>query len=176
MVSLSEIEKLCREYSEGLDTLAERKREYDEEIENVLKRHLRGIKAAGEAVGNRKAKLGAAVEESPELFQKPKTIIMHGVQCGFRKVKGGLDWEDDEQVVKLIKKHLLDQFDLLVKVKETPIKTALAQLEIADLKRIGVSVVETEGDEVVVKAAVSEIEKWLKAFRKERERELKETA
>ena len=76
------------------------------------------------------------------------------------------EWEDDSQVVKLIQKHFPEQFDVLVKTIEKPIKDSLANLSVADLKRIGVTVTDS-GDCVVIKSMDSEIDKLVDALLKD---------
>lgn len=172
---LTELDKLVKDYADALDTLAARKTDYEEETELAFKKHVRLLKYAGDSVEEKKAKLKAAVEANPRLFSKPRTVVLHGVKVGFQKGKGGLEWDDDVQVTKLIRKNFPEQFDILVKTEETPIKAALNQLETTDLKKLAIRVKET-GDQVVIKSATSDIEKWLAAFRKDRATKLEEAA
>ncbi len=69
-------------------------------------------------------------------------------------------------MVARIKKHLPEQADVLIKLKETPVKDALAQLSAAELKKLGVTVSEA-GDQVVVKPVDSEVDKMVDALMKE---------
>jgi hypothetical protein len=89
------------------------------------------------------------------------------------KAKGKITWADDDQVVKLIKKHLPDQADILIKTTEKPIRDTLQGLTAAELKRIGVTVDET-GDVVVIKSTDSEIDKFVEALLKDEETEIEE--
>jgi hypothetical protein len=176
MATLAEIEKLTREYAQARRVLAERVQELENAINELKRKALPYIRRAAEAASERQAVLKIAIEESPELFQKPRTVIFHGVKVGFQKGKGELKWESAEQVVRLIKKHFPEQAETLIKVKETPVKTALAQLSVQELKKIGVEVNET-GDEVVIKSTDSEIDKLVAALLKEDEvKETKEVA
>ena len=86
---------------------------------------------------------------------------------GFRKGTGGIDWSDDDQTVKLIEKHFpKTQAELLIKTTKKPIKKALADLDVADLKRIGCTV-ESTGDVVFIKPADSTVDKHVNALLKE---------
>ena len=175
MTNLAEIEKMAKEYRDALDTLSKRRQDYEDESVLVDKKHLRLLKYAGDTVEEKKAKLHAAIDASPELFEKPRTAVFHGIKVGFQKVRAGLEWEDDNLVSKLIEKYFPEQFEILVKVEKSPIKKALIQMEKADLRKVGIRVVEA-GDEVTIKATVSDIEKWLSAFRRSRAKELKDAA
>lgn len=174
MASLAEIEKLTKAFSEGRDELAGRVRALEDEIQMIKKRHLAGIKRSVGQVMERQHALKTALEDSRGLFIKPKTRVLHGIKVGFQKAKGKISWADDDQVVKLIKKHFPDQADVLVKTTEEPVKSALQQLTAAELKRIGVTVTET-GDQVFIKSADSEIDKFVDALLKDDE-ETKEAA
>jgi hypothetical protein len=81
--------------------------------------------------------------------------------------------DDDAQVVKLIRKHLPDKFEQLVKVKETPIKAAIKEAPAPSCKKIGVKVQDT-GDVVFLKDAVDEVDKLVKALLKGAEAELED--
>lgn len=88
------------------------------------------------------------------------------MKVGYQKGKGTISFEDADSVVARIKKHLPDQADVLIKLKETPVKDALAQLSAADLKKIGVTVSEA-GDQVVIKPVDSEVDKMVDALLKD---------
>jgi hypothetical protein len=167
-MTLTEIELLARNFSDARLNLKEGLDELETEIAVVKKRYLPAIRRAVEKAAQRHEALRAAVEEAPELFQKPKTVIFHGVRLGYQKARGEITWADTAQVIKLIKKNFPDQVETLLKIVETPIKTALAQLSVADLKRIGVTVIET-GDEIFIKPTDSEIDKLINALLKDEE-------
>ena len=166
MPTLTDIEKLTKAFSEARQQLADRIRTLEEEIQTIKRRRLPIIRNTVNIVTEKQSILKAAIEDSRPLFIKPRTVIFHGVQVGLQKAKGKISWSDDEQVVKLIKKHLPDQADVLIKTIEKPVKDALKNLPAADLKRIGVTVNET-GDQVVIKSTDSEIDKFVDALLKE---------
>jgi hypothetical protein len=176
MATLAEIEKLTREYAHARRVLTERVQELENAINELKRKALPYIRRAAEAASERQAVLKIAIEESPELFVKPRTIILHGIKVGFQKQKGKIEWDDNATVVKLIKKHFPDTWETYVKVTEKPIKSALEQLSVSELKKIGVTANET-GDEVVIKSTDSEIDKLVAALLKEDEvKETKEVA
>ena len=132
MASLADIEKLTKGFSEGREDLAARVRTLEEEIQAVKKRHLAGIKRSVASVAEKQHALKTALEDSKDLFKKPKTMILHGIKIGFMKAKGKISWADDAQVVKLIKKHFPESAELLIKTTEKPLKDALQGLSAAD--------------------------------------------
>jgi len=165
MATLSEIEAMAKTYSLSRAVLSERVQALEAEIEALKRKRLPGIKRAVEDAAEKQARLQAAVEGSPELFVKPRTMIFHGIKLGFQKSKGRLEWASEEQVVRLIRKHYPEQADTLIKVTEKPVKSALLQMSAQELKKIGVTVKDT-GDQVVVKSTDSEIDKLVSALLK----------
>ena len=165
MAAMIDIEDLTRRYADRRGVLAACVQKLNDEVEAARRRRMTAIKSMVALVAEAESKLRTAIEENPGLFERPRTVVIAGVRVGFTKGKGSIDWEDDGQVVKLIRKHLSDQADALIKTVETPIKAALANLAAADLKRIGVTVEDT-GDRVVVKPTDGEVDKIVAALLK----------
>ncbi len=165
-MELIDIDKLAKDFAAAREVLADRVRSLESILTRIKLRRLPGIKSAANTVIEMQAVLKAAIEESRQLFIRPKTMVMHGVKLGFQKSKGKLSWSDPDQVVKLIKKHFPEQADVLIKTTETPVKDALQQLTAADLKKLGITVDET-GDVVVIKSTDSEIDKFVDALLKD---------
>ncbi len=165
-MSLDNIEKLTRDYAHARRILADRVEELEKKISDLKKRALPMIRKCVEATAHRHAELAAVIERSPQLFKKQRTIIFHGIKVGFQKGKGMLKWESPDMVVKLIRKQFPDQADTLIRISEVPLKSALAQLSAAELKKLTITVVET-GDQVVIKGTDSEIDKLVAALLKE---------
>jgi hypothetical protein len=137
----------------------------NDELEAVKRQFMGRIKNGVNRLAASHAKLHEAIKSSPELFEKPRTQVFHGIKVGFRKGTGGVDWDDDEKVASLIKKHFPEQFDVLVKTTHKPQAKALDRLDVSDLKRIGCTV-EGTGDVVVIKPTDSEVDKAVNALLK----------
>ena len=167
-MNLSEIEILAKQLADARLNLKEGLDELESEMAAIKKKFMPAIRRAVEKAAQRHESLRGAIEEAPELFQKPKTVIFHGIRLGYQKARGEIAWENTDQVIKLIKKNFPDQAETLIQVTEKPMKTALAQLSVADLKKIGVTVIET-GDAVFIKPTDSEIDKLINALLKDEE-------
>ncbi len=174
-MNLTEIEKLTKEYADDRTRLADRIRFLEDEINTLKRRRLPGIKNCVQSVVEKQETLKAALEDSKPLFVKPRTCVFHGVKVGFQKGKGKLHWADDSVVVKLIKKYFPEQVDVLIKTTEKPIKGALENMDAADLKKLGITVNDTD-DQVVIKSTDSEIDKFVEALLKEDDPEVAEVA
>jgi hypothetical protein len=121
------------------------------------------IRGRAESCALMKSTLLALVRDHPELFDRPRTRVVEGIRIGFRKAKGRLEIADEARSIALIRRHLAEISETLVKVKESLVKAALARLPAADLRRVGVTLVET-GDEPVVEPTAGELEKLVDAL------------
>lgn len=163
MATMFEIDKAAQDYSQAHDRLAAIMREVEAAITRIKRASMADLRKAVERAASRKTALRDLIDESREQFEKPRTRILHGVKLGLQKGKGKLDWEDDELVVKLIKKNFPEQADTLIKTTEKPRKDGLNGLDVKDLRKIGVTAEET-GDQIVVKPTDSEVDKLVDAL------------
>lgn len=166
MSALDNISKRAEVFASARSLLADKVTALNDGIAALRKDCIPGIKRAVAKAAEAEAALRALIEAHPDCFTKPKTQVFSGVKVGFQKGKGTISFEDADAVVARIKKHLPDQADVLIKLKETPIKDALAQLSATDLKKIGVTVSEA-GDQVVIKPVDSEVDKMVDALLKD---------
>ncbi len=167
-MEINEIQKMTEEYSKDRATLSAIVRDVEMEIEKLKRKAMPYIKKAlGRVVESREA-LAAAIEESPELFVKPKTRVFNGVKIGYRKQKGEITWEDEARVIKLIEKYFPDDAHEgigLLRERVSVDKTAIIKLSAADIKRLGITIQE-DTDEVVIAPVDSEVEKIVDALLK----------
>lgn len=168
---LADIEQLTRTYADARDLLTSRVQVLQDEIEAARRRKLAGIKAAVASVAAAHDALHAAIEAEPDLFVKPRTLVLSGIRVGYTKGKGKLAFDDPAKVVALIRKHFPDQADVLVATKEEPVKKALSQLSGAELKRVGVTMTDTD-DQVVIKATDDAVDKLVAQLLAEAEAEV----
>ena len=107
-----------------------------------------------------------AIDANRTMFAKPKSHVVDGIRFGLRKGAGGITWEDDDQVVKLIQKHYpAEQADLLIKTTRKPIKAALNDLDVSELKKIGCTV-EATADLAFANPVDDAVDKIVKALLK----------
>lgn len=165
-MSMETIETKTRAFAEARNLLASRVGALQQELDKAKRRSLPGIKRALGLAKAAEESLREEIEEQPDLFVKPRSVILHGIRVGFQKAKGTMDWDDDDRVVELIQKHHPELFDTLVKTVEKPIKAALNTLSVGELKKLGVTVIES-GDQVVAKAVDSEVDKLVDALLKD---------
>ncbi len=157
-LTLADIETRSHDYNKECDAMEELIAALETDLEAVKQKHLRGIKRQAAIVAAREAELNSAIESSPGLFTKPRTITVHGVKVGFTVSQGKLVWDDEELVVALIKKHRKADADTLLRIKEEPNKDALKSLPAVDLAKVGCRI-EGAGDVVVLKRVAGDVEK-----------------
>jgi len=165
-VSLQLIEKTTKQFASARNDLSRRLQALNDDLANIKRQAMPALRALINVAAQRHEELRVAISKHAALFERPRTQIFHGVKVGYRKMKGEISWEDDGQVVKLIRKHCPEQFDVLVKTVETPSKEALALLPAELLKKLGVSV-ENDADEIFIKCTDSEIDKAVNALLKD---------
>jgi arsenate reductase-like glutaredoxin family protein len=162
-LTIADIEHKARKASEARAELKELVIQIEEETRAVRRNHQKKLMRLTEAASATQDELLDLVEAAPELFEKPRSITLHGFKVGYQKGRGELLIEDTDKTIALIQKHLPEQMDTLVKVTMIPVKTALANLPVNDLKRIGVQITET-GDIAYIKPMDSEIDKLVTAL------------
>ena len=167
MKSLAEIEAITKDYSLARTDLSVLVTSLVDDIEALKRRAMPRLKARVAKAAEKQEALRAAIDESRNLFVKPRTIIMHGIKLGLEKGKGSIEIADDQRTIELIRKHLSEeQADLLIKEEPKLLKTALKNLSVADLKRIGCTVEET-GDQIVIRPTDKEVDKTVNALLKD---------
>jgi hypothetical protein len=166
-MTLADIEGLAKSYADRRALLAGRLTALERDLNAIKSKHMRELKRHVALTAECHTELVNAIDASPELFDKPKTRILHGIKVGFRKGPGGMDWEDDEDLVRKIEKMFPDddEAERYLIIKKKPSADALEDLDAGQLKRLGVLVVGV-GEQVVVKAVESDVEKLVKALLK----------
>jgi hypothetical protein len=158
---LTKIEPLAKSFADARAELADAVAALNDIITEAQRRALPKLKRLVAAAAEQQVALKNAIEAAPELFEKPRTVVLHGVQVGLRKGAGGIAWDDDAKVVELIEKKLpAELHEVLIHTEKTPIKKALSGLDVADLKKIGCTV-EGTSDVVVIKPTDSAVTKLI---------------
>jgi len=157
---INRIETLAARYDTECARLESLIGDLEADFEAAKQKYLRGLKRQASVVAARQAELHSAVEQSPGLFAKPRTLTMHGIKFGFSSSEGRVEWDDDEQVVRLVEKHFPGRFAELVKTGYTPKKDALRTLTAGELARLGCRV-DGVGDIVLVKRVAGDVERLI---------------
>jgi hypothetical protein len=167
--SMADLDRLAKIYYDKRDELGAVVGEMEAEIEAIKRKFMRSLKAKVSNAKEAENELKNAVSIAPELFEKPKAVILHGIKCGFRKKPGQLTWDDDAYVCDKIEKHFAEQADVLIKTTRKPVDKALRNLQAGDLLKLGIKL-DKDIDEPVVAAVDSEVDKLVEALMKDSEK------
>lgn len=163
MTTLYDIEQRARKFAEARERLAAIVAELNAGIEALKREHMADLKRAVARAAEHHDALRALIEAAPGLFEKPKTVTLHGIRLGYMKAKGGIAWDDSDQVVAAILKHLPDQAETLLRWTAKPLKESLNSLDVATLRKLGCRVEDT-GEAVFIKPADSAVDKMVDAL------------
>jgi len=166
-MTLLEIDSLTNAYASARAALSELVSDLNAELQAAKRRRLARLKALVGLAAERQNTLTAALEESKHLFERPRTLVLHGIKLGWQKAKGGLEISDPERTVELIQRHYSEaEADGLLHIIRRPDKDALAKLPANELKKLAVEVL-ADGDAVVIKPTDSEVDKVVSALLKD---------
>lgn len=174
MTDLGVIDKLTKDYADARGALSDVVAILNTQLELLKRKHLKDIKRRVAVAAEKQAELKAAIEAAPDLFEKPKTLILRGVRVGFMKQKGQISWDDEAAVLARINKMYGVGADAYLSISVRPSKTALAELSAGDLKKLGVTVIEA-GEQVLIKPADSDVDKLVAALLKDAADEAQES-
>lgn len=160
---IDDIDRQTQRYAAARGVLGELMQALRDEQDAIKRRMLQRLRNAVARLRTEHADLLALIAAHPELFDKPRTRVFHGVRVGWMKERGKLDIADVAMTVKALRKLLGGDADVYIKTTEAPIRSALANLPAKDLQRIGVAVTD-DTDTPFIKAADGEIEKLIDAL------------
>lgn len=156
---LDMIERKAAHYAEVRHELMDLLREIEAKQRQIIEERLGQIRAHLATVAAAEADLREWIEAYPTQFEKPRTRVFHGVKVGLQKGKGKVEIDDEPKTIRLIREKLPDeQAELLIKVTERVDRRMVADLTTADLKRLGIRVVES-GDQVVIRPVDGDLDK-----------------
>ena len=162
--TLATIELAAKAYASDRAELCSEVQLLEDQILALKRAALTKIKKRVAKAAETQTTLTNLIDGNRNLFIKPRALVFHGIKCGLRKGSGGVDWEDDARVVELIRKHFPKaQAELLIKTTEKPIAKAIADLDVAELKKIGCTIEDTS-DLVVVKPVDDGVDKLVNAL------------
>jgi hypothetical protein len=139
--------------------------------EEILKELLPTIRQRTRALREAAAETVALIDANRHLFDKPKSRQLHGFKFGLRKGSGSVEFEDEDQVIKLIEKRFDEaQQELLIKTTKRVVKKALLGLDTRDLAALGCTVEDT-GDIAFLRDSDTDVDKLVNALLKSADEE-----
>lgn len=165
-VTLRDIETATTAFGIARADLGDTVRQLQRELDDVRVRYIKQIRREVSKAADKQSELKALVERAPQLFVKPRTLVIQGVKVGYQKGRGGIEFTDADAVVERIFKQMGDMADDYLHTTYKPNKEALLDLDVATLKKFGCTIRDT-GDEVVIKPVDGEVDKIVTALLKD---------
>ncbi|MCU7906503.1 MAG: hypothetical protein KZQ76_11820 [Candidatus Thiodiazotropha sp. (ex Epidulcina cf. delphinae)] len=162
MSNLKNIEEKAKNHAKAREILNERLVTLEDEKRRMIRKHLKGLRAAAATVARTHNELHTEIDASHDDFQKPRTRVYEGLQVGLRKSNGSVKF-NLKQTITAIRRYLPDQESALIKIEEKVVSKAVGTLSADILKKIGVTVI-PGSDQVVIKPTDSEINKLIDAW------------
>lgn len=163
-MDLNKIQQLTKHFADARADLRALVSKIQQQVEAIERENLPRLKDLVGRAAEREAVLRQALESAPELFERPRTVVFHGVQVGYQQGRGRLTIPDPDRTIEKIKNQL-DHPEQYLRIVETPDKTALGQLTADMLRRLGCELVET-GDMVVIRPVRDDLDKAVSAILK----------
>ena len=155
-MKMQELEKMTNDYAKCFSALRDDVEALNWEIEEIKNKHLGAIREKVNLAKSAESKLKKSIVECEACFNKPKTLVLHGIKIGFQKKKGTINFADNS--IDLIKSKLQKHEPALLITKQSISKTYAQRLSVAEIKSIGGEVV-ADKDEIVIKSVDSNVDK-----------------
>ena len=172
MTELEKLQSAALQLSHHTDALRQELMLLDAEVPAAQAAHMLTIRLMTRCVIKKQAELAEGIKAHPELFDKPRTLIVEGIKFGLRKQPGKMCWGDDEKLFKRLNDmfaagHINPvQYEGVVETRFVLVAKGLEKLDASTLKRLGVTV-EADSDAVEIKSVDSDVEKMVKAVIKD---------
>ena len=161
-MTLDEIGGLVREYADAREALAEVVERVRAEQRAALQRQMRTVRTRVAHTSAARDRLEAAIDERRDLFVKPRTQSAHGIKFGLRKGPGRLEGDEREAIARIERRFPARAKDLVV-VRRSLNREALKKLEVGELAKLGVALVQ-DADQIVITAASNDLDKLVAAM------------
>lgn len=161
-IIFADIEIAAIELAAARKRIAEAVGALNAELEAARARHHASVRAAALAGADAFDRLASRIQSRPDLFENPRTVVVDGIKLGMQKGKGAIAFDDEDKAMARIRRQLPDQAENLIGCRFFIVKSAVALLSAADLKRIGGQIVGAE-DQVLIKPLDTETDRLIAA-------------
>lgn len=159
--TIKDIENATKEFALARQRLAGLVAELNDQIEQLKRARHAALQRATAELAQHHGHLKSLIAAAPQCFTRPRTAVFHGIKVGYQKGKGCIEFADSDRVVALIHRHYEDEAaEALLHIIERPDKEALAKLSVAELRKLGCTVVESD-DQIVIRSADHDVDKTI---------------
>ena len=166
IAKLTELETAAKEFSAASKILRNIKEELDTEIDAVKAKYSASFAEASKNAGEAYQMLLTLVESSEELFLDKKSMSINNVKFGYRKKAGTINIDNETFTIDRLRELFPKDADKYLSTKISISKKALNNLTAAELKKVGVNVIQ-DSSEAFVKLTDDEVQKLIDALVKE---------
>lgn len=164
-MTLKDICDLTGDYAKAHEALSDAVRKLTTQLDAIKRQHMGRIKRLTATAATRKATLHTAIDSSPNLFTKPRTVIFDGIKVGLKKQPGKVQFDDGDKVIARIKKIYGDESELIRTTEEPDIAT-IKKLTVGELAKIGCTLT-ADGDKVVIDPILGDVDEIVAALLKD---------
>jgi phage host-nuclease inhibitor protein Gam len=157
------IEDKCIQLTATRDALSVEVDALNTDIEAIKAKHRSKIRQLVRRLKSQRQALINDVVKNPDWFVKPKSQIFSGVKVGYKKQRGTITVADQDNSIKLLRRHLGDDAEALIQTSEKLIKDAVANQPASVLKKSGIAVTD-DVDVCFVSFTDREIDKVINAL------------
>lgn len=168
---LAELEQLSEALTAARTALAQETAQLAAHLRLLAAARMPQIRGGVAQVAEAHARLARALDDCEDLFQSPKTRILHGNRLGFRQGRDTLEIPDEGATLARARQLLpADQAELLIRIQERLDKALALELDDDTQQRLGlirrpgrnapvIQPVDTDTDHTL-KALLSRVQAW----------------
>ena len=161
---MTDIDAAAAEVAEAHQALQKIASEAGAELNATRQKHVAPARAAFAKYKAKKKILETLIDRRRDLFERPKTRVLHGIKLGVKKDRGSLRFDcDDDVMVARIRAVMGERAGDFIVTTEKPVKSALTNQDEETLRKLGAELQE-DVDKVHVKPAANDVEKTVQTF------------
>ena len=134
-------ERLSNAHNDSVGIAALLQAEVKNAITPIMERYKNALDQNAAAEAEAQSALDIMLMSAPHLFVKPRSLVVDGVRCGYKKAEDSLTWSDEGAVIAAIKAIKPEQAPILIRTIESLIIDALAGVDEKDLVSFGIRTV-----------------------------------
>jgi FtsZ-binding cell division protein ZapB len=140
-MSLESIDQLAAIYRAAYDEAAQLANEIDEAIEAIRSARAEEIYQTAQQVNEAHTALQSAIRANKHLFKSPKSRVLHGIRCGYKKStpSAKVPKDKEEQVRAIVERDFAFLFPRLFTTTHIPVTEEFKRLDENTLMALGLT-------------------------------------
>lgn len=160
---MGDLELAAEDYRGAIDRLTQLLTDLQARHQALVREAMPRLRQATIQARAMKDVLANRIQETPRLFEQPKTRILHGIKVGWRKAPDAWSYPPDGALVAAIEAQLPELAKSLIEVKKIPHKPSIKLLSDEALAALAVTV-RPGHDELVIDPVDAEVDKLIKGL------------